>query len=45
MTNKKEDINSNNAINIKTDYQLLETTNIMNDFLNLNKKTILSSIK
>ena len=38
-------INSNNAINLKTDYQLLETANIMNDFLNLNKKTILSSIE
>ena len=43
--NEKEDINSNNAINLKTDYQLLETANIMNDFLNLNKKTVLSSIE
>ena len=37
--------NINNSINLKSDYQLLETTNIMNDFLNLNKKTILSSIE
>ena len=37
--------NINNSINLKNDYQLLETTNIMNDFLNLNKKTILSSIE
>ena len=43
--NEKEDINSNNVINLKTDYQLLETANIMNDFLNLNKKTVLSSIE
>ena len=34
-----------NVINLKTDYQLLETANIMNDFLNLNKKTVLSSIE
>ncbi len=37
--------NINNSINLKSDYQLLETTNIMNDFLNFNKKTILSSIE
>mgnify|MGYP001180093331 FL=1 len=42
--NKNEN-NINNSINLKSDYQLLETTNIMNDFLNLNKKTILSSIE
>ena len=42
--NKNEN-NINNSINLKNDYQLLETTNIMNDFLNLNKKTILSSIE
>ena len=34
-----------NVINLKTDYQLLETANIMNDFLNFNKKTVLSSIE
>ena len=33
----------NNSINLKNDYQLIESTNIMNDFLNLNK-TILSSV-
>ena len=42
--NKNEN-NINNSINLKSDYQLLDTTNIMNDFLNLNKKTILSSIE
>ena len=31
-----------NSINLKSDYQLIETTNIMNDYLNLSKKPILS---
>ena len=35
------DININ-SINLKSDYQLIETTNIMNDYLNLSKKPILS---
>ena len=26
-----------NSINLKSDYQLIETTNIMNDYLNLSK--------
>ena len=42
--NQQEDIN-NNSINLKNDYQLIESTNIMNDFLNLSKKTMLSSLK
>ncbi len=40
----ENDINTN-SINLKTDYQLIESTNIMNDYLNFNKKTILSFIK
>ena len=41
--NNNDDSNINiNSINLKTDYQLIETTNIMNDYLNLSKKPILS---
>ena len=40
----ENDINTN-SINLKTDYQLIESTNIMNDYLNFSKKTILSFIK
>ena len=41
--NNDDDSNINiNSINLKTDYQLIETTNIMNDYLNLSKKPILS---
>ena len=42
---KNNDDGSNiniNSINLKTDYQLIETTNIMNDYLNLSKKSTLS---
>ena len=34
----ESDIN-NNSINLEDDYQLIETTNIMNDYLNLSKNT------
>ena len=40
----ENDINTN-SINLKTDYQLIESTNIMNDYLNFSKKTILSYIQ
>tara|TARA_B100001059_G_scaffold179836_1_gene180524 strand:+ start:648 stop:2690 length:2043 start_codon:yes stop_codon:yes gene_type:complete len=41
----ENDINTN-SINLKTDYQLIESTNIMNDYLNLiEKKYILSFIQ
>ena len=41
--NNDDDNNTNiNSINLKSDYQLIETTNIMNDYLNLSKKPILS---
>jgi carboxyl-terminal processing protease len=40
----ENDINTN-SINLKTDYQLIESTNIMNDYLNFRKKTILSFIQ
>ena len=43
--NEETDDIDNNSINLKNDYQLIESTNIMNDFLNLSKKTMLSSIK
>ena len=42
---KNNDDGSNiniNSINLKTDYQLVETTNIMHDYLNLSKKSTLS---
>ena len=35
----ESDIN-NNSINLEDDYQLIETTNIMNDYLNLSKNTL-----
>ena len=41
--NNDDDNDTNiNSINLKSDYQLIETTNIMNDYLNLSKKPILS---
>ena len=40
----KEDFNEN-LIDLKNDYQLLESTKIINDFINLSKKTMLSSTK
>jgi hypothetical protein len=41
----ENDINTN-SINLKTDYQLIESTNIMNDYLNLyQKKYTLSFIQ
>ena len=40
----EEDINEN-LIDLKNDYQLLESTKIINDFINLSKKTMLSSTK
>ena len=41
--NNDDDNNTSiNSINLKSDYQLIETTNIMNDYLNLSKKPILS---
>ena len=40
----EEDFNEN-IIDLKNDYQLLESTKIINDFINLSKKTMLSSTK
>ena len=41
--NNDDDNDTNiNSINLKSDYQLIETTNIMNDYLNLSKTPILS---
>ena len=36
---------NNNMINLKNDYQLIESTNIINDFLNIENKNILSLVK
>ena len=43
--NENENDIDTNSINLKTDYQLIESTNIMNDYLNFSKKTILSFIQ
>ena len=34
-----------NSIDLESDYQLIESTNIINDYIELNKKFALSSIK
>ena len=41
LEKSKEDESNinNNSINLEDDYQLIETTNIMNDYLNLSKNT------
>ena len=46
MENFKDDENSldQNSINLKDDYLLIESTKIINDFLNLSKKKMLSSV-
>ena len=38
-SNEDESDINNNSINLENDYQLIETTNIMNDYLNLSKNT------
>ena len=43
--NDDEEDFSENLIDLKNDYQLLESTKIINDFINLSKKTMLSSTK
>ena len=43
--NDNDDNFNNNMINLKNDYQLIESTNIINDFLNLENKNILSLVK
>jgi len=43
--NDDEDDFNENLIDLKNDYQLLESTKIINDFINLSKKTMLSSTK
>ena len=44
-----KDFNDNdsnsNLIDLKNDFELIESTKIINDYLNLNKKTMLSSVK
>ena len=44
FNDEEEDFNEN-LIDLKNDYQLLESTKIINDFINLSKKTMLSSTK
>ena len=36
---------TSSTINLEDDYQLIESTNIINDYIELNKKFALSSIK
>ncbi len=36
---------TSSKINLEDDYQLIESTNIINDYIELNKKFALSSIK
>ena len=43
--NDNEDDFNNNMINLKNDYQLIESTNIINDFLNIKNKNIFSLVK
>ena len=44
-----KDFNDNDSngdlIDLKNDFELIESTKIINDYLNLNKKTMLSSVK
>ena len=42
--NNKEDENTNNDIDFKRDYLLIESTNIINDYLNLDKKLLASKV-
>ena len=38
-------INANNDIDFERDYLLIESTNIINDYLNLNKKLLISKVE
>ena len=42
--NNKKNENINNDIDFKRDYLLIESTNIINDYLNLNKKLLASKV-
>ena len=46
MENFKDDKDSlnQNSINLEDDYLLIESTKIINDFLNFSKKKMLSSV-
>ena len=41
----ESDTSLENNINLIDDYQLIESTNIINDFIDLEKEIILSSVK
>ena len=43
--NDNEDDFNNKMINLKNDYQLIESTNIINDFLDIENKNIFSLVK
>ena len=43
--NNKKDENINNDIDFKKDYLLIESANIINDYLNLNKKILFSKVE
>ena len=42
--NNKENENTNNDIDFKRDYLLIESTNIINDYLNLDNKLLASKV-
>ncbi len=43
--NNKKNENANNDIDFERDYLLIESTNIINDYLNLNKKLLISKVE
>ena len=43
--NNKENENTNNEIDFKRDYLLIESTNIINDYLNLDNKLLASKVR
>ena len=42
--NNKKNENTNNDIDFKQDYLLIESTNIINDYLNLDNKLLASKV-
>ena len=42
--NNKKNENTNNDIDFKRDYLLIESTNIINDYLNLDNKLLASKV-
>tara|TARA_B100001250_G_C19813514_1_gene796995 strand:- start:2307 stop:4343 length:2037 start_codon:yes stop_codon:yes gene_type:complete len=44
LEESNENDDTNNSINLENDFQLIESTNIINDLLNLSKASIISSV-